>query len=248
MTSKQIVLLLTVMVGAAPLWFAAGCTVPTPVVRPESPYAGRRVFAVAPFRNESGSAHADGVRVADRFAAELARVRGLDTLPVNRTLDTMAGLGLTDVSSVDDARRLLAALGADGLVVGSVTAYDPYDPPVLGLAVELYLGGADDRRPDGPDPRALQRAGRLPDAEADRRRRADPGPASAIAGHYAASDPDTDALLTAYAVERGPDGTGEMTRRRYRGSIDLFTEFVGFQLTERLMDAERRRRRDPFSP
>ena len=52
-------------------------------------------------------------------------------------------------------------------------------------------------------------------------------------------------LLDAYIVERGPDGTGEMTRRRFTASIDLFTEFVSYQLVARLMDAERLQLRSP---
>jgi len=242
MTSKQIMLILPVVCAA----LLCCCTAPAPVDRPVSPYAGRRVFAVAPMRNESGSLHADPLRTADRFAAEVARVRGLDTVPVNRVLATMQDLGLAGINTPQDAHRLRERLGVDGLVVGSITAYDPYDPPTLGLAVELYRG---DRDAGGtghhPDPRALSRAARLPGDPRDTADAPDFGPTSAIAGHYHAADPEVAALLDAYAVERGPDGTGEMTRRRFTASIDLYTEFVSYQLTARLMDAERLQLRSP---
>ena len=128
-----------------------------------SPYGGRRVVAVAPLRNESGSLHVDALRLTDQLAAEVARVRGLDTVPVNRVLATMRSLEMSGIDSPADAHRLRERLGVDGLVVGSITAYDPYDPPTLGLAVELYRG---DRDPGGTghglDPRELSRAPRLP--------------------------------------------------------------------------------------
>ena len=89
---------------------------------------------------------------------------------------------------------------------------------------------------------------------ADRWIKADPngaaggGPASAVAGFYDAADPMVIDLLDAYANQRGPDGTSEMTRRRYRISIDLYSEFVSYQLTERLMRAEQLRLDRPTPP
>jgi hypothetical protein len=70
-------------------------------------------------------------------------------------------------------------------------------------------------------------------------------PVTVIAGHYDAADPNVGDLLDTYANERGPDGTSTMTRRRYRISIDLYSEFVSYQLVERLMEAERLRLRRP---
>ena len=244
MTSKQIMLILSALMVALPF----GCTMPAPVDRAVSPYGGRRVVAVAPLRNESGSQQVDALRVTDQLTAEVARVRGLDTVPVNRVLATMRSLDMAGINSPADAHRLRERLGVDGLVVGSITAYDPYDPPTLGLAVELYRG---ERDPGGTghalDPHALSRAPRLPGAgdPAYPMGAADFGPTSAIAGFFDASDPEVGTLLDAYAVERGPDGTGEMTRRRYTASIDLFAEFVSFQLVARLMDAERLQLRSP---
>ena len=245
MTSKQIMLILWSVLTVVQL----GCAMPEPVSRPISPYAGRRVFAVAPLRNESGSAHVDVLRTADQVTAQLSRARGLDTVPVNRVLDAMRSLDLAEVATVNDAHALRERLGVDGLVVGSVTAYDPYDPPTLGLALELYLsdrdGGASSGSDANPNPGELTRASRLPGN--DLPAVWDRGPVTAIAGHYDASDPDVALLLEAYAVERGPDGTSEMTRRRYRISIDLYTEFVSYQLTSRLIDAERLRLRSPYN-
>ena len=249
MTSEQIML---IRPGPMGLWALllcvclSGCYAPVPVDRPVSPYGGRRVFAVAPLRNESGSLHADALRTADRLTAEVARVRGIDTVSVNRVLGAMQRMGLSGIDTPDQAHALRQWLGVDGLLVGSITAYDPYDPPTLGLAVELYRS---DRDAGGtganPDPRELTRAARLPGDAPTAVLEPDLGPTSAIAGHYDASDPEVATLLDHYIVERGPDGTGEMTRRRYTASIDLYTEFVSHQLTARLMDAERLQLRSP---
>ncbi len=242
MTSKQIMLILPVLWGA----LLCGCALPEPVVRPVSPYSGRRVFAVAPLRNESGSQHADALRTADCLTAQVARVRGVDTVAVNRVLGAMRAMGLHGIDTPEQAHQLREWLGVDGLLVGSITAYDPYDPPTLGLAVEIYRGDRDHGgTPTNPDPRELSRAPRLPGDTAIADPGPDLGPTSAIAGHYDASDPEVAALLDAYVVERGPDGTSEMTRRRFTASIDLYTEFVSYQLTARLMDAERLQIRSP---
>ena len=222
------------------------CATTVAVERPTSPYEGRRVFAVAPLANESGSAHANGVRTADCVAAQLSLARGLDVVSLNRVLSGMQALGLSGVHNTDDAHRLREYLQVDGLVVGLITAYDPYDPPTLGLVLELYLGQRDGGGGGvNPDPYELARAPRPAGGPAAASTVRDRGPVSAIAGHYLASDPDVATLLEAYAVERGPDGTSEMTRRRYRSSIDLYTEFVSYQLTARLLDAERLRLRSP---
>jgi len=248
MTSKQIMLILPGLWAALLCVFSSGCTTPAPVARPVSPYGGRRVFAVAPLRNESGSLHADTLRTADRLTAEVGRVRGLDTVSVNRVLNAMQRMGLSGIDTPDQAHALREWLGVDGLVVGSITAYDPYDPPTLGLAVELYRSDRDGGGAGhNPDPRELSRAPRLPGDAPYAFDDPDPGPTSAIAGHYDASDPEVAALLDAYVVERGPDGTGEMTRRRFTASIDLYTEFVSYQLTARLMDAERLQMRSPMN-
>ena len=64
-----------------------------------SPYAGERLFAVAPPLNESGTTTIDSLRVAELFTEELEQVQGIRTLPTSR-----AFLG-TVQPSVANARR-----------------------------------------------------------------------------------------------------------------------------------------------
>ena len=182
----------------------------------------------------------------------------------------MHALGIAQVTEPSHARQLQRALGVDGFVVGTITAYDPYFPPKLGLAVELYVDGQLAAADPAVNPRELTRSPTnpnaiLPSAPGSQAAAGDgsasgnapgiggpwsrsgsasgaaAGPASAIAGFYDAADPVVIDLLDAYANRRGPDGTSEMTRRRYRISIDLYSEFVSYQLTERLMRAEQLR-------
>lgn len=97
-----------------------------------------RTIAVAPFLNQSGSEFLDTIAVTDEFYTELQQVKGLDVVPINRVLTALGRLGKAQVNSPEEAVALLEALGADGVVVGSITRYDPYDPPKVGMAVQLY--------------------------------------------------------------------------------------------------------------
>src|SRR5262249_13605396 len=95
-------------------------------------------WAIVPFTNESGVSSVDTWSLVDRFAVEIDDVDGLNCLPLNRTIAGMRALGLQSISSPADARALIKVLKVDGLVVGTVTAYNPYRPLQLGVAVEVY--------------------------------------------------------------------------------------------------------------
>jgi hypothetical protein len=245
MTSKQIMLIVASTALLAVLFPASGCMQPKRQPHAVAPYETRRVFAVAPLRNESGNRFADGIRLADKLTERLALTRGLDTLPVNRVLAAMEALGLTGIDDKGDALRLREVLGVDGLVVGSITAYDPYEPPKLGLNLELYLDGRTVWEGSGLDTRGLSASptnprSELPGGEAGRRQ-----PVTAVSGFFDAADPFVLDLLHGYTAERGPDGTSEMTTRRHLISMDLYSEFVGSLVTGQLLEAERLRLRQP---
>ena len=97
-----------------------------------------RTIAVAPFLNQSGSEFLDTMAVTDEFYTELQQVKGLHVVPVNQVLATLGKQGHMQVSSPAEAVALLEALHADGVIVGSITQYDPYFPPKVGMAVQLY--------------------------------------------------------------------------------------------------------------
>lgn len=215
-----------------------------PAPRLMSPYPARQVWAVAPLRNESGSLHADGVTVADHLARQLERVSGIDVIPVNRVLAAMEALRMSAVASSQDALKLRQTLGVDALVVGTLSAYDPYDPPKLGLALELFGEGGQ----TAGQPLNIRELSRAP---VDRLAHLPQGargieagqPSSVISVFYDAADPTTRQRLRRYAVGRGADAEARSDEewRLFRISMDLYTEFVSYEVSSRLLHAETRR-------
>lgn len=202
----------------------------------EAPYAEPQTWAVAPLRNESGSRQVDPARVADHLTQQLERAERLHVVPVNRVLAAMESLEMQTVASPEDAAALRELLAVDGLVVGTVTAYEPFDPPKLGLAVELYTG------PQIPEPhveiRRLTRAASDRDFEPPA---VEPNkPVSVTSGYYDAAAPEVRRRLKDYGVNRGGED-GREQWRRYRLSMDLYTEFVSYLVGEQLLEAEHER-------
>jgi hypothetical protein len=95
-------------------------------------------IAVAPALNFSGSTDFDPDKVADLMASELGQVEGVNVIPVSRVLAVMARTGLREVGSPEQARGIREQTGADAILVFAVTEYDPYEPPVVGIAAQLY--------------------------------------------------------------------------------------------------------------
>ena len=126
-----------------------------------SPYRahGEVVWAVAPLRNESGTSVVDPLVVSDELVNQIHEIRGISVIPLNRSIAAMRTLGMVAVESPADANRLADALGADGIVVGTITAWDPYQPPEIGISLALY-GRGDAMLADSwgsyIDPRGLQ--------------------------------------------------------------------------------------------
>jgi len=105
---------------------------------------GTMTVAVAPAINLSGSRDFDANRVADFMASELSYAKGVSLIPVSRVLGVLAAQGLDQVKSRSHAMELVGLLGADAILVFSITEYDPYDPPRMGISAELF-----GTRPDG---------------------------------------------------------------------------------------------------
>jgi microcompartment protein CcmK/EutM len=200
-------------------------------------YNGRQLWAVAPLRNESGSMAADGTRVADHFAHQLEEIRGIDVVAVNRVIAAMDALGIVSIGSPAEAEMVRRTLGVDALVVGTITAYEPYDPPKLGLAVELFIG---ENRQSGGD---IDDIRRLSAAATDRMSQPSQpmkmkGPASSVSGFFDAAVPEVRDELHRYAERRGVARKDADSWRLYRHNMDLYTEFVAYVVSYRLMQAE----------
>jgi len=115
-----------------------GCQSPPKGVDGRGGFDPPRTIAVVPFLNQSGSEFLNTIAVTDEFYTELQQVEGLHVVPVNQVLAALGKLGKMQVSSPAEAVALLEALNADGVIVGSITQYDPYSPPKVGMAVQLY--------------------------------------------------------------------------------------------------------------
>ncbi|MEX2544220.1 MAG: hypothetical protein WD316_03735 [Phycisphaeraceae bacterium] len=214
-----------------------------------APYDQRQVWAVVPVRNESGSIEPDSTLIADHLARQLEAADGLSVLAVNRVLGAMRATGLETLGSPADAQQLRRTLGADAIVVATLTAYDSYDPPAVGLALELFTGS------DEPaHARHHLNVRDLVQASTDTLSRpehaqpgADPGdlPASVVTGHWSGADPAVRRDMQRYARHRGVEQDDPASWRLYRISMDLFTEFVAFAAAERLLEAEAERLRVP---
>ncbi|MDQ7780040.1 MAG: hypothetical protein RDV41_10070, partial [Planctomycetota bacterium] len=109
---------------------------------PANPFPNVRTVAVAPFVNLSAEPSVDFIEVADIFAGELAQFPGFQ---VRRPAVLIADarqhgvpLPFPDVSA---AVKLAQAVGADAIVIGAITEYDPYYPPRVSVALQLVHAG-----------------------------------------------------------------------------------------------------------
>ena len=239
MTSEQVRLILTqVLVLVAVM--LPGCELTTYQQPVASPYASRQVWAVAPLRNESGSQSLDSYRLADHLTEQLQAVQGIDVLPVNRVLSAMASMNLDAVTTRQDAIALRQVLGVDGLVVGSVTAFGPYDPLKLGLALDLYVGVED--TPPPLDIRGLTWAPTGPQAGLQSQTLySAEQPMTSVSGVFNVGDPAVKARLQAYTRGRGVSDNDEHAQRLYEIDMNLYSEFVSREIGSQLIWAEAQR-------
>lgn len=217
-----------------------GCTTAKPE-RLASPYSHRMIFAVAPLRNESGTQYADGVVMADKLTQELELVKGIIVLPVDRVLAAMAQLQIHQVSTPGDARALCRLLNADGVILGTITAYDSYDPPKIGVMVELHMADANAAAPD-----TLAAVRRMADQPAAGQSGLNAGATSggggnpvAIVSHYFdAGDANTRDEMQRFALTRGATNNDRAIIRLYRIDMHRYEVFVSYATIARLMWVE----------
>lgn len=222
----------------------SGCTSRRPPARPTvllSPYpAGREiVLAVAPIRNESGVSLIDELALSDTLVNEVQAVEGLSALPVNRTLSGMRALKLASITGQNEAAMLCKTLGADGILIATVHAWHPYDPPVIGLSVALF--GVNDRL--APPASISVDVQSLRSAATDRPvadRPAPSGPLTALSAVLDASDGNTRALIRSYAEGRF-DPESALGWQRYTASMALYAKFACYEMTRRLLASEQSR-------
>ncbi len=235
------------LIAAFALTIITGCTTdknvrtpPQVLVAPYDSSQGEALWAVVPLANESGTSIANTDLVADALVAKITETRNVSCLPLNRTIAAMRARGLTAIRSPGDARMLANALGVDALVLGSITAYDPYNPPKLGLALALYA--RENRPANGVDPMKLQMA--YTDLEPGTQTQFLDRPIATLSQHLDGANHEVQLAMERYAMGRH-EAASALGWRGMLASMDLYVEFAAHEAVSRLLEQERLRLAQP---
>lgn len=212
---------------------ALGCQEPPPPYGTERalllPTERRQIWAVAPAINLSGQKGVDPLLQADLLYEQLQQVRGITAIPVNRVVEVYQSLRIDRVQSEEQALLVCDLLGCDGLLVPTITAYDPYDPPKLAASLQLFRKPGGYQRPSGVDPRQLARA-----ASPGRNESVPAAPFVQAVGMFDAANGTVREAVYRYAHGRH-DPTGPLGAGEYLASMDRFVGFVYHTLIEDLI-------------
>lgn len=222
---------------------SAGCgssgparTPPRTHMAPYDTVRGEVLWAVVPLRNESGTSLVDTLMVSDLIVAEIEQIQGVRALPLNRTIEALRSLAMVEPASPADARKLASDMGVDGIIVGSITAWDPYAPPTVGLSLALYAmpGLMNDGAPL-IDTRELTYQATdyqyFPSGVYEDR------PASVVSNLFDGANHQVLMDLDRY-VEGRSDPTNVLGARRYLSSMEHFMEFASWRTVGQLMEQE----------
>ena len=242
MTSEQTMLKWCAGAALIAIGLTAGCKTGPALTPPQvlaSPYdtvSGEVLWAVVPLRNESGTTLLNPEEVSDKVVAAAAQVRGVRVVPLDRTLHAMRALRMNGIYSPADAKRLAEEMGVDGLLLGSITAWDPYDPPQLGLALALYARPGSMKRGERPiDPRSLSY--QPTDYNPFPQSTYTDAPTAAVSEFLDGKNHQVQMDLKHYAAGRHETDSA-MGWKRYLASMDLFSEFAAWHAVGRLLDRE----------
>ena len=229
----------------ATLLGVAGCEKPPPpygVERPTFlPGRKRQVWAVAPVVNLSGERAVEPLLQADLVFEQLQQVSGLTVIPVNRTIEVMASLRLNKVQSEQQAAIICDLLGCDGLIVPTVTVYDPYNPPKLGASLQLFSKPPSFARQAGLDPREMARQASPPTDQSLPNGNSANGGIVQVVGMYDAQSGSVRSALFRYAEGRH-DPIGPMGSKEYLVNMDRYCGFVYHVLIADLLNSPKLRR------
>jgi hypothetical protein len=187
------------------------------------------IWAVAPAVNLSGESSVDPILQADLVFQQLQAVNNLTVIPVNRVVQVYAALHISRVESEDQAAIVCEQLGCDGLIVPTMTVYDPYNPPKMGAALQL-LGRKSGQAVNNVDAHELIRRATPLTTEA---LPANPGFIQVVGMYDAANGSVRDAVLR-YAKGRN-DPTGPLGSNEYFVSMDRYSGFVYHTLIEQMI-------------
>ncbi|MEZ6233697.1 MAG: hypothetical protein R3B68_05870 [Phycisphaerales bacterium] len=205
---------------------------PEVTIAPYAPGIGETLWVVAPLRNESGTSLVRSDQVTDAVIAAVAEVRGVRTLPYDRTTAAMRAMGLESIDTPAQALALARTLGADGVIVGTITAWDPYNPPAIGLNLALL---ATESALANVDPRALI-AAPTDGAPVSMGLAADL-PMAIVSEHLDARNHQVLSDLRSYALGRH-DRRDALSWEVYLASMPLYTKFAAHHAVAGLVREE----------
>ena len=199
----------------------------------------KAVWAVAPAINLSGQEPVAALLQADLVYSQLQQVHGVTVIPVNRVVEVFVSLRLDKIQTPEQAALVCDLLGADAIVVPTVTAYDPYNPPKFGASLQLMAKPGSFVRSVKVDPRQLARS-------------ASPGlndPTAMIdsadfiqsVGMFDASNGTVRQMVIEYADGRN-NPAGAMGANEYFHSMDRYCSFVYYTLIDDLLHSPKLRR------
>lgn len=215
-------------------------TPPNVLVSPYDTARGEALWAVAPLMNESGTTILELDEVSDAIVRAAQQIEGIRCLPLNRTLAEMRGLGMQSIGSPEEASALAARLGVNGLIVGTISDYDPYEPPTLGLSLVLETGESfvetgglslDGLRGGITGGSAGETGSTARYAER---------PVASTSAVFDGRNHAVQMELRRFAEGRHEPGSARGWRT-YLSSMPLFTEFAAHAAVSRLLDEERLR-------
>lgn len=219
--------------------FLGGCDLlPKETIQPQfhrSPYLPSRMFwAVAPFRNETGTTLADGVRFSEQLTQHLQQSPGMSVAPTNRVLQAMAALGIAEIHTYEQVTALMQILRVDALVVGSLTSWDPYDSIKIGGSMQLFMAAR--ARAEIEDMTTRRLTASTTDLAQPL---VNPTnlPVNQYSFHYDAANGTVIKNLKDYAHGRVPESEA-LGHERYLLTIDLFSEFCSHEMMRGLYRVE----------
>jgi hypothetical protein len=211
--------------------------VPHALVAPYDNSRGDVLWAVAPLRNEVGTSIIDVYQVSDKIVAAASQVQGVRCLPLNRTIAGMRSMNIQELSSPEEAQKLATLLGADAIIVGSITEYEPYNPPRLGLALALYSRPGLLDKGGGAQIDTRQLTYQPTDYHYFPRSTYKDAPESVVSEFLDGKNHQVMMDVQGYAAGRS-DPSSAMAWRRYLASMDLFCEFGAWHCVNRLLEHE----------
>ncbi len=135
--------MLAVTLGFFLVFSAGGCSL-LPETRTRdalhNPFPQLKRVAVLPFFNQSDQPNVDGNEVARAYYAALQAIPGFEVLPVGVTAMQLRSYAAQygEPRTGAEFQRLAQMMDVEAIVVGSVTDFDAYYPPRMGLTVHWY--------------------------------------------------------------------------------------------------------------